>query len=150
MATRTRLTARGRWVFGALGGLVLVLGVIGVVNLLDGEPSATVTEVTPPPRTVVDSFNGTATVYGPGMEGGTTASGEPFNSQAAAAAHPTLAFGTVVRVTHLGNGSSVEVVINDRLPDQAFNRIDLTIGAGQVIGLTTEQGVADVLIEVYG
>ena len=150
MATRTRLTARGQWVFGVLGGLVLVLGGIGLANLLDDdEPSAPPT-APPTPLTVVDSFNGTATVYGPGMEGGTTASGEPFNSQAATAAHATLPFGTRVRVTHVGNGSSVDVVVNDRLPDQAFNRIDLTIGAGQVIGLTIEQGVADVLIEVYG
>ncbi len=149
MATRTRLTARGQWVFGALGGLVLVLGGIGLANLLDDEPSAPAT-APPTPLTVVDSFDGTATVYGPGMEGGTTASGEPFNSQAATAAHGTLPFGTHVRVTHVGNGSSVEVVVNDRLPGGAFNRIDLTIGAGQVIGLTIDEGVADVLIEVYG
>jgi len=43
-------------------------------------------------------------------------SGGTFNPRAMTAAHRTLPFGTRVRVTHAGNGRSVEVKINDRGP----------------------------------
>jgi rare lipoprotein A len=65
------------------------------------------------------------------------------------AAHKTLPFGTRVRVTHLGNGRSVEVKINDRGPFIAGRIIDLSKGAAGVIGLTA-QGIARVAVEVLG
>ena len=52
------------------------------------------------------------------------------------AAHKTLPFGTRVRVTHLGNGRSVEVKINDRGPYIAGRIIDLSKAAAGVIGMT--------------
>ena len=65
------------------------------------------------------------------------------------AAHKTLPFGTRVRVTHLGNGRSVEVKINDRGPFIAGRIIDLSKGAAGVIGMTA-QGIARVAVEVLG
>lgn len=59
---------------------------------------------------------GLATYYADRFSGRPTASGVPFDSQAMVAAHPTYSFGTVVRVTNLRNGRSVQVRIVDRGP----------------------------------
>jgi rare lipoprotein A (peptidoglycan hydrolase) len=76
-------------------------------------------------------------------------SGGSYNSNAMTAAHRTLPFGTRVRVTHAGNGRSVEVRINDRGPFTAGRIIDLSTAAGRAIGLGA-QGVARVTIAVLG
>lgn len=77
------------------------------------------------------------------------ASGGWFDPNAMTAAHKTLPFGTRVRVTHLGNGRSVEVRINDRGPYVAGRIIDLSKAAAAVIGMTG-QGIARVAVEVVG
>ena len=77
------------------------------------------------------------------------ASGGRFNPNGLTAAHKTLPFGTRVRVTHLGNGRSVEVKINDRGPYVAGRIIDLSKAAASVIGMTA-QGVARVAVEILG
>jgi rare lipoprotein A len=77
------------------------------------------------------------------------ASGGRFDPNAMTAAHKTLPFGTRVRVTHLGNGRSVEVKINDRGPFIAGRIIDLSKGAAGIIGMTG-QGIARVAVEVLG
>ncbi|MGI8650894.1 MAG: septal ring lytic transglycosylase RlpA family protein, partial [Rubrobacter sp.] len=75
-----------------------------------------------------------ASWYGPGFEGRTTASGEPFERYGYTAAHKELPFGTKLIVTY--NGSSAVVVINDRGPFTAGRDIDLAQGAADAIGLT--------------
>ena len=77
------------------------------------------------------------------------ASGGWFNPNALTAAHKTLPFGTRVRVTHMGNGRSVEVKINDRGPYVAGRIIDLSKAAAGIIGMTG-QGIARVVVEVLG
>lgn len=77
------------------------------------------------------------------------ASGGWFNPSAMTAAHKTLPFGTRVRVTHLGNGRSVDVTINDRGPYIAGRIIDLSKAAAGVIGLIG-QGVAHIRMSVLG
>ena len=77
------------------------------------------------------------------------ASGGRFDPNGMTAAHKSLPFGTRVRVTHLGNGRSVEVKINDRGPYVAGRIIDLSRAAAGVIGMTA-QGVARVAVEVLG
>ena len=77
------------------------------------------------------------------------ASGGWFNPNAMTAAHKTLPFGTRVRVTHLGNGRSVEVRINDRGPYVGGRIIDLSKAAASVLGMTG-QGIARVAVEVLG
>lgn len=93
--------------------------------------------------------SGYASWYGPGFDGNYSASGEIFNAQALTAAHPSLPFGTRVRVTNLDNGQSVVVRINDRGPYSHNRIIDLSAGAAQVIGLIAS-GVAPVSLEVLG
>jgi rare lipoprotein A len=91
----------------------------------------------------------TASYYG--LESGRhTASGERFDPNAMTAAHRTLPFGTLVRVTY--RGRSVVVRINDRGPfvqkGGHFTRdIDLSQGAARRIGLP---GVGEVSVDVIG
>jgi rare lipoprotein A len=77
------------------------------------------------------------------------ASGGWFNPNAMTAAHKTLPFGTRVRVTHMGNGQSVEVTINDRGPYIAGRIIDLSRAAASAINMTG-QGVARIRMTVLG
>jgi rare lipoprotein A len=81
-----------------------------------------------------------ATWYGPGFEGTTTASGEPFNAQDYTAASRTLAFGTKLIVTY--EGRSVVVRVNDRGPFSDAD-LDLSQAAAEYLGLTAV-GVATV------
>ena len=59
---------------------------------------------------------GLASWYGGKFQGRKTASGERFDTNKLTAAHRTLPFDTVVKVTNLENNRSVEVRINDRGP----------------------------------
>jgi rare lipoprotein A len=93
--------------------------------------------------------SGYASWYGPGFDGNYSASGEVFNQEALTAAHPSLPFGTNVRVTNMDNGQSVVVRINDRGPYAHDRVIDLSAGAARIIGLI-QSGVAPVSLEVLG
>ena len=75
-----------------------------------------------------------ASWYGPGFEGATTASGEPFDAADYTAAHKTLPFGTKLTVTL--EGRSVVVRVNDRGPFVAGRDLDLSQAAAESIGLT--------------
>ena len=72
---------------------------------------------------------GIASWYGPGFYGRRTANGEILQKGAFTAAHRTLPFGTIVRVTNLENGRYVNVRINDRGPFKYHRLIDLAHGA---------------------
>ena len=80
-------------------------------------------------------------------EGQKTANGETFNPNALTAAHKTLKFNTMVRVTNTANGKTVDVRINDRGPFVAGRCIDLSRAAFTHIA-STSAGVASVKIEV--
>ena len=73
--------------------------------------------------------------YGLAFAGKPTASGEPFDPEALTMAHPTLPFGTRVRVTNLENRRSVEVVVNDRGPAVKPRIADLSLAAARRIGM---------------
>lgn len=78
---------------------------------------------------------GVASYYGRRFHGRRTANGERFNMRAMTAAHKTLPFGTMVRVTNTRNGRAVTVRINDRGPFIPGRTIDLSRGAAEQIGL---------------
>ena len=72
-------------------------------------------------------------------QSGMTASGERFAPERLTAAHRTLPFGTMVRVTNMRNGRSVVVRINDRGPFNKQRVIDVSPAAAkqlQFSGLT--------------
>jgi rare lipoprotein A len=79
--------------------------------------------------------------------GSRTASGEPMNANALAAAHRTLPFGTEVRVENLANHRSVVVRINDRGPFVGGRVIDVTRGAAVQLGMI-QSGTARVKVSV--
>lgn len=79
-----------------------------------------------------------------------TANGEQFRKHDLTAAHRTLPFGTLVRVTRLNNGKSVVVRINDRGPFIKDRIIDLSLGAANKIGLNKKAGLTKVKVEVVG
>jgi rare lipoprotein A len=84
-------------------------------------------------------MSGIASVYGfPGDKhaGGGTASGEKASPHELTAAHRTLPFGTMVRVTHKDTGRSVVVRINDRGPFVRGRVIDLSPRAATALGFS--------------
>lgn len=90
---------------------------------------------------------GVASWYGGKFHGRTTANGERYNMHGMTAAHRTLQFGTVVRVTNLANRRTVTLRINDRGPFIKNRIIDVSRGAAARLGLL-ETGVARVRVEV--
>jgi rare lipoprotein A len=76
---------------------------------------------------------GMASWYGSGRR---TANGERFNPNGLTAAHPSLPFGTRLRVVNGGNGRSVIVRVNDRGPFAHGRIIDLARGSARAIGMT--------------
>jgi rare lipoprotein A len=80
-------------------------------------------------------------------EGSQTASGEKFDGHKMTAAHPTLPFGTRVRITNVTNGRSVTVRINDRGPFVAGRVVDVSYSAAESLGMT-ERGIAKVKLDV--
>jgi rare lipoprotein A (peptidoglycan hydrolase) len=86
-----------------------------------------------------------ASWYGPGLAGRRTSSGERFNPNQLTAASKTLPIGSVVRVTNVANGRSVNVRINDRGPFVRGRSLDLSRSAAQKIGMT-HKGVARVKV----
>ena len=92
---------------------------------------------------------GIASYYGDRFHGRTTASGEAYDKQGLTAAHRTLPFGTGVKVTNLDNNRSVHVVITDRGPYVGGRIIDLSEAAARELGITEDDGVAPVRLEIY-
>lgn len=90
---------------------------------------------------------GKATFYGAAVQGNGTASGEIFDMYQYTAAHKTLPFGTIVEVTNLASGESVQVKINDRGPYGAGRIIDLTSSAFEEISWLGA-GVVNVQVKV--
>lgn len=86
---------------------------------------------------------GIASWYGEKFHGRRTSSGEPYDMYAMTAAHKTLPLPTYVRVTHLGNGRSIVVRVNDRGPFHDKRIIDLSYAAAMRLGMV-EQGQAEV------
>ena len=76
-----------------------------------------------------------------------TANGEFASAGRLTAAHRSLPFGTMVRVTNRGTGRSVVVRINDRGPFVRGRVIDLTPAAARAIGFS---GLAPVTLSVVG
>jgi rare lipoprotein A len=89
---------------------------------------------------------GVASWYGVPFDGHRTSSGEIYDMHAFTAAHRTLPFGSMVRVTNLRNGMQTEVRINDRGPFVANRIIDLSLSAAQAIGMVGP-GTAPVRLE---
>jgi rare lipoprotein A len=87
---------------------------------------------------------GVASFY---TEGQQTASGEKFDTHDLTAAHPTLPFGTRLRVTNVASGRSVTVRINDRGPYVPGRVVDVSYSAADALGMVGS-GIAKVKLDV--
>lgn len=112
---------------------------------------AAATSASPPaaaaPAAKNDGMEGLAAVYSSKLEGRKTASGQVFRQAKLTAAHPTLPFGTRVKITNTKNDKSVEVTINDRGPTQPGRVVDLSRTAAAKIGIGANS-MAPVKVEV--
>ncbi len=155
------------WLLAGVSSLVLATGVVTFstrnvqADTQVPKPMASVPPSVPvspnahpeltPKRTIAAQraalLRGIATWYGTVFNGRKTASGETYDMYAMTACHPTLPFGSLVKVVNLKNKRSVVVRITDR-GDLAEGRIiDLSYGAAQQLAMT-EAGLAPVVLEV--
>src|SRR6185437_6194859 len=79
-------------------------------------------------------------------EGTQTASGEKFDTHDLTAAHPTLPFGTRLRVTNVASGKSVTVRVNDRGPYVPGRVVDVSYSAAETLGMVGS-GIAKVKLD---
>ena len=99
------------------------------------------------PATAAAGMEGLAAYYSDRLDGRRTASGQVFDQSKLTAAHQTLPFGTMVKVTNTKNGRSVVVRINDRGPTQAGRVVDLSRAAASKLGML-RAGLVPVKLEV--
>lgn len=90
---------------------------------------------------------GIASWYGNPYHGRPTASGEIYDMEQMTAAHRTLPFGAMLRVTNLTNNRKVEVRVNDRGPFASGRVIDLSRAAARSINMIGP-GTARVRVEL--
>lgn len=96
---------------------------------------------------IFPSEDGIVSWYGYDHYGRKTANGEWFNPEAMSAAHKSLPFGTLVRVTRGDTGHSVNVIINDRGPYIEGRIVDLSRRAAEQMDLL-DKGIAPCELEV--
>ena len=97
------------------------------------------------------SQTGVASWYSPSVLSTRTASGEPTSRRALTAAHRSLPFGSVVRVTNLRNCREVTLVVNDRgpyVPREHRRILDVSNRAALVLGMK-KAGVVPIRLEAY-
>src|SRR5262245_34203581 len=127
------------------------MGIIGGAVLALASPSAPPSNRSTTDQPVLKTQIGDATFYASHFHGRKTASGRIFDMNKSMAAHGTYPFGTVVRVTNLGNRRSVNVVIVDRGPYGKNRRegtiIDLSRAAAEKLDII-KRGHARVKLEV--
>ncbi|MFQ5773141.1 MAG: septal ring lytic transglycosylase RlpA family protein [Kiloniellaceae bacterium] len=90
---------------------------------------------------------GIASWYGPGFDGRRTANGETYDENRLTAAHRTLPMPSIVRVTNLENGRSIEVRVNDRGPFKNGRIIDVSRRAADLLGFR-HSGTAKVRVKI--
>jgi rare lipoprotein A len=160
------------WLLASVSSLVLASLVLAIlVVMLTTRTVHADTQITPPVASVPPSvpaisnatpaltpkrtlaaqraamLRGIATWYGTVFNGRKTANGETFDMYAMTACHPTLPFGSLVKVVNLNNKRSVVVRITDRGYLSKGRIIDLSYGAAEKLAMT-EAGIAPVALEV--
>ena len=158
------------WLLAGITSLVIVFGVVIFAtrtvhaHVLLSQPAASVPPSVPanvatapgPVRVVPEKtaaaqrkalLRGFATWYGETFNGHKTANGETYDMTAMTACHPTLPFGSLVKVVNLKNGRSVVVRITDRGALAQGRIIDLSKAAADKLAMT-ERGVVPVVLNV--
>jgi len=110
------------------------------------DPTPTMTQPAAAQKPRFKLLKGIASWYGDQFDGKKTASGETFNQEEMTACHPSLPFGSEVRVVNLRNHKSVVVRITDRADLVKGRVIDLSHAAAEKLNMT-KAGGARVSIE---
>jgi rare lipoprotein A len=139
---RLRRMSIWKYLFGIESGLWRLIGAILLGAALTAKGQ---TNSNPAQRVPIES--GTASFYADKYQGKTTASGEIFDMHKLTAAHPRLAFGTVLKVTNTENNRCVTVRVNDRGPFIAGRIIDLSLAAAEELKMVAS-GLARVTLEI--
>lgn len=95
----------------------------------------------------VETVTGIASYYADDFHGKIAYSGEVYDMYGLTAAHPSYPMGTIMVVTNLVNGKSVQIRINDKMPQHPDRIIDLSYGTAKELDML-EDGLVDVMIEV--
>ena len=146
----------------SISKMIMILAVIGLVgftiatNEYGSSTNSVLTEEfapVPEVRTViasnikyVDRGMMKASWYGPRFHGKLTANGEVYNQNALTAAHKSLKFGTLLRITNPRTKISVIVRINDRGPYIPGRQLDLSKAAAEKLGVINS-GVKKLKVE---
>jgi rare lipoprotein A len=143
--------SRARLSLAALfASAVLALSVPGGLARADKTATPSVAEIASAvERGITVVQEGVVSWYGAAFQDRKTASGERFDSNGYTMAHPTLPFGTEVKVTNLRNGRSVVVRVNDRGPHVGQRIADLSRAAAEQLGFL-KRGLVRARIEVLG
>ena len=117
-----------------------------IVHRTEPRPVSVVRRRDPAPAhtDIASAHGGLASYY---TEGTKTANGETFNTRELTAAHPSLPFGTKLRVTNVSTGQSVTVRVNDRGPYVPGRVVDVSYSAAEQLGMV-KGGVAKVKLDV--
>jgi rare lipoprotein A len=131
----------------AIVGLAFPFSIHAQTPSAPANPAAVTTPAPAPAPEPAAAMEGLAAYYSDRLGGRKTASGQVFDPSKLTAAHPTLPFGTMVKVTNTRNNRSVVVRINDRGPTQTGRVIDLSRAAASKLGML-RSGLAPVKLEV--
>ena len=93
---------------------------------------------------IAEPYHGTASWYDKGK---ITANGKKFDANKYTVAHRTLPFGTLLKITNVKNGNTIEAIVSDRGPFVKNKEIDVSSSAAKALGFF-HSGTAKVLIEV--
>lgn len=126
---------------------VLMLGAPASDSRADSAPDVAALATAIERGLVTAVQEGLVSWYGAAFHNRPTASGELFDSTGLTMAHPTLPFGTRVKVTNVRNGRSVVVRVNDRGPFVGQRIADLSRAAAEQLGML-KRGVVKARIEV--
>ena len=132
----------------ALGAAALLLVVfLASCHRTAGAASVNSGSVAPSPSRSSAVIRGTASYYGSKFAGRKTASGAVFDPRKMTAAHRSLPFGTILKVTNLANNKTVVVEVNDRGPYAKGRVLDLSKEAAKRLGFL-KKGTAKVAAEI--
>lgn len=119
--------------------VLLSLGILAAAAGCGGKPK--------PALTPGAAETGIASYYAHKFHGRQTASGEIYDENKLTAAHRTLPFGTVARITNLENGREIEVRINDRGPFKKGRIVDVSRRGAELLDFI-RAGLVRVRLEV--
>ena len=130
--------------------LVMGCALAGLIALSPKSEASLSASLSPPRLCSIaneEHETGVASWYGGEFQGNTTANGEIYDLNGLTAAHPSLPFGTTVRVTNLNNMKNILLRINDRGPYIGRRLIDVSWAAAKHLGFI-QSGTTRVLVEV--